>query len=813
MIYTFQEVSKEMTPSVGGKAANLGECARAGFPVPSGFVVPTDCYLQATEAIAADLAKATSDGDTVRARQLVASAVLPDDLASAISAAYATLGEPPVAVRSSATAEDLEHASFAGQQDTYLSVKGTDEVLDAIRRCWVSLWTDRAIDYRRVQQVSSDGLALAVVVQEMVKPDTAGVLFTRNPMSGSDEMMVSSAYGLGESVVAALVTPDTFTVARAPFSVVELQIGSKATRIDSIEGGGTKTSAVPREDQLKPSLDDAQLRELADLGRRVEDHYGHGQDIEWAFADGVLYLLQARPITTGQAEEHGHTPVTGRAARAIRDDLIEHYPAPYPLDLWAVTEVQSVMQNMMRSAGMIVPDAEQVISGDADGIIRISAKCPHPRVSILCDLPRTVRASMKKDPQQWPSRRAALQKRLAALQEDISCAENSSDEHLLATVDAAVAAAADVTDERFRNYLVPMVILRSEAAFFLKWAGLSSTFSVEDFYEGLDYVTAQVTEALNDLVASSREMGVSEIITTVPTEHVQQHLKNSSQGLAFLREVQSFLGTWGARTPRMYLPFSNRSWRENPESLFSLLAVAIRGENAGTQQAGNVIDKALERLPRVVHGRFLRVVERLRGMHVAREGTLYVIEEFFCLARLALDEVAHRLVKRGVLSQVDDLRYLYSSEVRAALTEHKLESLLPVVKVRCGRRGTAEALWWDRGDSACDGDVIQGIPGSAGKSVGTARIVRSPEDFQRLQPGDVLVCPYTDPTWTPLFGIARAVVADTGGPLSHAAIVAREYGIPAVLGTQSGTSRLPDGVSVLVDGTVGTVRVETDASK
>ncbi len=811
MIHFFDEITDDMTSTVGGKGHNLGECARAGFPVPPGFVVPTDSYRLATSTIAKDLANAVEAGNAALARKLVGSTRFTDDFVAEVRSAYIKLGEPPVAVRSSATAEDLADASFAGQQDTYLGVQGVDNVLDAIRRCWASLWTDRAIDYRRTQNVSSEGLALAVVVQEMVEPDMAGVLFTRNPLSGSDEMMVNSSYGLGESVVAALVTPDTFTLARAPFAVTGREIGTKATRIDSVQGGGTRTTEVSADDRARPSLDDAQLRELADLGARVEDHYGHGQDLEWAYAAGVLYLLQARPITTGGVREEGHAPTSGRVARALRDDLIEHYPAPYPLDLWAVLRIQSVVQDLIRSLGMTVPAAEEVITGDDDGVIRIVASPPRPTFRLFKGLPRTFRAGMRHDPWAWPMEREALQERLGRLRTWTSGAAGASDADLLGMVDAALQAAADTTADRFLNYLSPMMALRGEASFLLRCAR-SSSVSVEDLYEGLDYVTAQVTSSLSTLVSEARRAGLADVITGAPAGEVSARLRASEGGAAFVDRILQFLDLWGARTTRMYLPFSNRSWREDPESLYALLAVALRGGELGEQRQQTAVESVRQRLPKPLQERWLKIVARLRAMHVGREGTLYMIEEFFCVARRATDEMARRLVEKGAIAHADDMVYLYPGEVRAALTGTGGNDLHAAIDRRRRRRGAAEALWWDRGVATADGDVVRGVPGSSGRAVGTSRIVQGPQDFPRLQPGDVLVCPYTDPTWTPLFGIARAVVADTGGPLSHAAIVAREYGIPAVLGTQNGTSLLTDGVTILVDGTAGTATVDSTES-
>ncbi len=299
MIVWFDDITAADLARVGGKGANLGECARAGLPVPPGFCVSTEAFRRGTSGLSRMPAPDAAVRDPAALRERVLAIPLAEPVKQTITDAYVRLGEPRVAVRSSATTEDLPEASFAGQQETYLGVVGAEALLDAVRRCWASLWTDRAVDYRRQQGVSDEGIALAVVVQTMVPADTAGVLFTRDPVTGdAARMLASSSYGLGESVVAALVTPDTFTLARSPAAVLTRQIGSKQTRIDQVSDGGTITTEVPEADRARQSITDAQLLRLAGLGERVEAHYGTGQDIEWAFVGEDLYLLQARPITT-----------------------------------------------------------------------------------------------------------------------------------------------------------------------------------------------------------------------------------------------------------------------------------------------------------------------------------------------------------------------------------------------------------------------------------------------------------------------------------------------------------------------------------
>ena len=806
MIVWFDDITAGDTARVGGKGANLGECARAGLPVPPGFCVSTDAYREATCDVTGLLTADAARGNAAAARERVLGLPLPESVRSAVSEAYTRLGEPPVAVRSSATAEDLAEGSFAGQQDTYLGVIGIEAVLDAVRRCWSSLWTDRAVDYRHQHGVPDDGLALAVVVQEMVPTNTAGVLFTRDPVTGDNTtMLASSSYGLGESVVAALVTPDTFTLSRDPAAIVAREIGSKQTRIDQTPDGGTTTTDVPAADRARPSLTDADLMRLIELGERVETHYGTGQDIEWAFAGPDLYLLQARPITTSTSTVEGHAPVRGRLEQTLRDDLIEHFPAPFPLDLFAVHQVQGVIQDLMGVAGLWAVPATSLLHGDDDGIIRIAITKPRPTAGILWRLPALFVKGMRHDPSTWPDEEAALRGHLDRLAGQVHELGSAGDDAALGVVYEAVGQAASITADRFLDYLAPMMVNRSLASWLIGLSRPNDARTPEDLYTGLAYKSAEITVAITGLAAMAHESSVADVITSAPQGGVGQALAASPSGREFQTHVEAFLAAHGARTARLYLPFSNRSWREDAEVFYALLAATLRGAPLEHANATSPAHNIEQRLPRFLRKRWRTNTARLRARHVGREGTVYLIEEFFCLARAAMDEIARRLADRHQLDDPSDARFLYVHEVEQALRDHQ-QQLQSVIARRKRKRGTAEAIWWDRGQADDDESALRGLPASAGRATGTARVIRSPEEFHRLQPGDILVCPYTDPTWTPLFALAAAVVADTGGPLSHAAIVAREYGIPAVLGVGNATS-LPEGATLLVDGTGGTVTV------
>ncbi|MGC1378737.1 MAG: PEP/pyruvate-binding domain-containing protein, partial [Anaerolineales bacterium] len=297
--------------AVGGKGMSLARLARAGLPAPGGFHITTEAYrrfvshnalqpriLQALEGL--DSSDPASVGPVSRRiAGFFAKGAIPAEIAHAISNAYAELNNNgSVAVRSSATAEDLPEASFAGQQDTYLNICGAATLLDAVKRCWASLWTARAIAYRAKQSIAPDDVALAVVVQELVFADAAGVLFTANPLNGCrDQIVINAAWGLGEAVVSGAVTPDTITVDKLTGRLIRRETAEKRVMTVRTESG-TREQPVPDALKKKPALSQAQETELARLGARVEDLYGAPVDIEWALAGGKFALLQARPITS-----------------------------------------------------------------------------------------------------------------------------------------------------------------------------------------------------------------------------------------------------------------------------------------------------------------------------------------------------------------------------------------------------------------------------------------------------------------------------------------------------------------------------------
>lgn len=832
MLVWLDAVRKTDVPRVGGKGASLGELLAAGIPLPPGFCLTAQAYRHFVaeggleplirQALAAPGVRA---GDPLACeaasrilREALEAAAIPVRLSDAITQAYQRLGEGArVAVRSSATAEDLPDASFAGQQETFLNVCGLDSVLVHVRRCWSSLWTARAIAYRARQGYDHGEVALAVVVQRLIDAETAGVLFTLNPVTNErSELLVNASYGLGESVVSGLVTPDTYTLARTGRTLLKSTVlGTKEVQIRSLPAGGTVTEPVSEEARARPALTEPQLLALRDLGVRVETHYGYPQDIEWAFQKGELFLLQARPVTTaGEGPARSLRP----SERKVVEDLLEHYPeAPWPLDHAAVVEGYEQLQHAMRALGLDPKPAEALMVLNAEGICRIEPGLPRPRLRLLL-LPvllwRRFRADsacwrpfLQGEPRAWAERLRAR---------DPARLDNSA---LAATLREGLDLAAAIARFRFDQVVTPM-FLRSA------WLGVLARLARREvvafeWLAGLSYRTVEVEADLQEVADLAQTLPEArELLLAGAPAPLLSALESSPALRPLHRALEAFLFKHGARTQKVYLPFSNRSWREDPSALVVTLAALVRAGDVGgaltRAQAGKARFEALlaevgARLPGFLRRSLHRTVAAFREDHQGREETLYRIEEAFWLARRAVTVAGARLTEAGLLESPEQVKLLTLAELLEVLRGGPQDALHRQLARREARRQAAVQAWKAQrpveviGRTLEGTDGLKGVAGSPGQAEGPVRIVRGIEDFGTLQRGEVLVCPFTDPTWTPLFSLAAAVVADTGGPLSHAAIVAREYGIPAVLGTQEGTTRLKDGERVRVHGARGLV--------
>ncbi|MGP3965408.1 PEP/pyruvate-binding domain-containing protein [Nonomuraea sp. 3N208] len=751
----------------GGKGANLGELVRNGFPVPDGFVVTTHAYDLVAEG------RTTAD--------------MPDELRRTILDAYAELGGGPVAVRSSATAEDLPGAAFAGQQDTYLNVVGEEPLLDAVRRCWGSLWTERAVAYRA--RLGIEDVSMAVVVQSMVEADTAGVMFTANPVSGErTQLVIDASSGLGEAVVSGLVTPDHYVVGAE--GDIEFTPGRREVVIRGKAGGGvTRETGVTGE-----RLPDGVVRELAALGRRVAGHFGRPQDIEWAHAGGRVHLLQARPMTALPPPPVGRlNPIQRRLAGV----LTEYLPVrPYPIDMstWIPYGPAGLMGKVTGAFGL--RRGFEGFLREEDGVVyAFVPPMPHPTLGVLAAPFRVMAKARRYDPARWTEDRRFLDyladvRRLAA--RDLAAMPWPE---LIRVPRQALALVAPVADLRI-DYLpgTGLALLRLLVAVKLLRRGR--------LFGGLLFGAVTRTMQANQALARLAELaGRTGALDADPPP------------AEFQAAFQEFMAEYGHRETLSPILVTPPSWADDPETvrgLIRVLAAEPSERKAADDAMKRLLDHPLLRNPRR-RARMKRWVAAARAGVAFREDSHFYFTMPQPILRRSLVELGRRLRDKGVLDQPEDVFHLRLEELESFQdTAEDRERLREVARARAVKReelaGTRlidpAAVFPARqsGDA-----LLTGSPASGGVVTGPVKVIREPSEFGKLDAGDVLVCPYTNPSWTPLFQRAAAVVVDSGGAASHAAIVAREYGIPAVMGTGTGTSVLEDGRLVTVNGDTGTV--------
>ncbi|GAA0929428.1 PEP/pyruvate-binding domain-containing protein [Nonomuraea longicatena] len=747
----------------GGKGANLGELLRLGLPVPDGFVVTTAAY--------GLVASATE----------IADVELPAELRKELVGAYERLGGGPVAVRSSATAEDLPSAAFAGQQDTFLNVVGERQLLDAVRRCWASLFTARAVAYRARRGIADDGVAIAVVVQSMVEAEIAGVLFTANPVTGArDEFVADASSGLGEAVVSGLVTPDHYVLDREG-RPLHYRAGRREVVVRSVEGGGTREERP--DGPGGPRLPAWALRELTALGARVAAHFGRPMDLEWAYAAGRVSLLQARPMTALPPP-----PLTRRlnaAQRRIGGVLLEYMPVrPYPIDMssWLPYGPAGLMGEVADRMVGIRASFEEAIE-EQDGVAyRMVPPTIRPTRRLLTLPVRLLRKARTYDPAAW------------------------------------------TRDPRFSDYLTRVERMRAADLASLRWPELKAVpRQVLDLVRvvadlRVDYLPGSAL-AVVELHAGLRLYGLGGHASALVagartrTEDTNRELAALARRLdepGFEAAFARFLDEYGHRETISPVLVSAPGWGDDPETVRGLLKVLADGDERPEEPdpLASLLRHPRLRPPRR-RARIRRLVAKARAGFAFREDSHFYFTMPQPLLRRALLEMGGRLGLRE-REDVFHLRLEELERIKDPDSEATGERLRSIVSARAAKREELEGVRMidpravfpapDPGDA-----LVAGTPASPGRVSGPVRVILGPADFGRLEPGDVLVCPYTNPAWTPLFQRACAVVVDTGGPGSHAAIVAREYGIPAVMGTCGGTAVLTDGQRVVVDGDLGRV--------
>ena len=882
LVLDLPEIDAHALSLAGGKAANLGELLRAGLPVPPGVCILTDAYRRVAAgagltAVLDRLAAAPAADTTTlaalagEARAAMLAAPVPDPVAHAVVDGYRRLGpDVPVAVRSSATAEDLPHASFAGQQDTYLNVVGPEVVLQAVRRCWASLWTDRAVTYRASNGIDPRTVALAVVLQRMVDAAVAGVLFTANPVTGRrGHAVIDASPGLGEAVVSGSVNPDHFVLDSATGAILERRLGDKKILIRARPGGGTEHVERPGA-AGDACITDDQVRALAALGVRVEAHSGAPQDTEWAIdAGGRLWLTQARPITT-------LFPLPASAPPG--DDLRVYFCFSVAQGLYRpITPMGLAGFRVLASAasevlGFPVADplagptryveAGQRLFADLTGVLRSPAgRRLMPRVLdfmearsavVLRRLTVDPRLSLNRSWLSFVRRvvRIAVRFRipvtaLRALARPQAFHDYAQRIGVDLTKRLAAPEGATAT-ERLR--WVEQVLLRECISRVprimpgpgagLAMLGVADKLLGDDARNGdlqtvlralPENVTTEMDLALWDLGCRIRaDRSAAAVLRELSPDQLAERFRAGTLPEVVQSGLSPFLRHYGHRAVAE-IDIGLPRWADDPRHIFGVVANYLRLEDPslapdalfarGAAEADAMIDTLAARARRRgrLRGRVVRfALGRARALAGARELPKFYLILAVAAVRRQLALVGAELAARGRLAAADDVFFIDLKEAHAGLAGRDLRGLIAprraAYDLELRRRHVPRVMLSDgtepeaESGAAKDGALV-GTPASAGTVTAAARVILDPVGAH-LEPGEILVAPSTDPGWTPLFLTAGGLVMEMGGANSHGAVVAREFGIPAVVGVPHATARIATGQRITVDGGRGTVSAD-----
>jgi pyruvate,water dikinase len=839
--------SQATLENVGGKGMSLAKLARAGLPVPDGFHITTEAYRQFVTAndLQTKILATLEDVDTslpamletasVTISRLFADAPTPEDISSTITAAYRTLDNrqskisnpKSVAVRSSATAEDLPGASFAGQQETYLNIRGEEAVLDAVKKCWASLWTARAIAYRAKQNIAPDSVALAVVVQELVFADAAGIMFTANPLDGErGEVVINAAWGLGEAIVSGVVTPDTLTLKKRKAKVIHRETAEKLAMTVRTESG-VREQPVPDDLKKKAVLTNRQAIELMRYGTQIESLYEMPMDIEWTLANGKFAIVQARPITSLPPEWKRVDPRV-MYARGSFAEFVPDAVSPLFATLGIPIAKEFTLKMFNDLLDKELPDSYHfdVINGYVYVGIPMTWEVMMPFIRATIKLSKTL---LKTADERWrivsdKLRAVAVQWRetdlsaltaaqlLAGTREVFSVTAEAYNVAQSGTIPNATS--SEITFCKFYDALVKR---KGDPE------GVTLLF-------GLDNQPLRAEKALYDIATWLREQpALAETIQQKSGNEVVNMMDNPEWN-EFCSRLDEYLKEFGHA---IYdLDFARTLPVEDPAPLVDAIKAYLAGTGGNPYQRQREADERREKTIAVMTRRldplrrkwFLKLLKWAIDTTPMRENSIADLGLGHPQIRRLFGELGHRLADRNAIESAQDVYWLKADELETLATQldnnSALENRFEKVNERKAewqvhRRLTPPAIipkdaWFSifLPHSAQHGDTLKGFAASAGKITAKACVMLGPEDFGKMKQGDVLVAVTTTPAWTPLFTMASAVVTDIGGPLSHSSIVAREYGIPAVLATGNATRRIQDDQTVTVDGGAGTVELK-----
>ena len=848
------------------RSANLGELSGiAGIRVPEGFCVTTEAYKKITEntpeltSLLDELTRLKAEERkniseiSAQIRRAIESIPIAQDIAEEIVGHLATFGgKDAFAVRSSATAEDLPTASFAGQQDSYLNIIGKEAILKHIAKCWASLFTERAVIYRLKNGFDHRKVHLSVIVQKMVFPQVAGILFTADPLTSNRKVLsIDASFGLGEAMVSGLVNADNYKVRNG--KVIDKKISTKKLAIYAVKNGGIKEQEVEPGKQNRPALTDLQILQLALMGRTIEEHFGRPQDIEWCLADDTFYIVQSRPITTlfpiPEANDQGAHVYISVGHQQMMTDPIK----PLGLSFFLLT----THAHMRKAGGRLFVDIIQHLASPVgrEKIIGVLGKSdPLIKDALMTVVQREGFIESPQDDKKVQSD-SSDNKVLSwsfpeqfennpAIATDLIKSSQTSIEELKQNIQTR--SGAELFDFILEDIPQLRKTLFSPQGLDLIMAAMhASTWINENMMKWLGEKNAADTLSLSVQNNITSEMGlalldVADVIRPYPevVDYLQQ-VKNDNfldglvrvhGGKESLEAINAYLSKYGMRCAGE-IDITRTRWSEKPTALVPMILNNIknfepdaghRKFEQGRLKALKKEQELLDRLNQLPDGKekaneTKRMISLIRNFSGYREYPKYGMINRYFVYKQALLKEAERLVQANVIPEKEDIYYLSFEEFREAVRTNKLD--VAIISQRKDEYKVYEKLTPPRVMTS-DGEIITGqyrqgdlpagtiagLPVSSGVIEGRARVILSMEDAD-LEDGDILVTAFTDPSWTPLFVSIKGLVTEVGGLMTHGAVIAREYGLPAVVGVENATSLIRDGQRIRVNGTDGYVEI------
>jgi pyruvate,water dikinase len=866
-VLDFQDIDKTKLMVVGGKGANLGELSRIeGIHVPDGFCISTEAFqriIGETPSINTLLDRLSllniEDRNTIselsgEIRGSIEGIAIPQDIQEEVVRHLSKLDEENAyAVRSSATAEDLPAASFAGQQDTYLNIIGKEAILKHINKCWASLFTERAVMYRLQNGFDHRTVHLAVIVQRMVFPQVAGVMFTADPVTSNRKVVsIDASFGLGEALVSGLVNADTYTVRDG--TIIEKKISTKKLTMYVLQDGGTEVQEIEPERQNRQALTDEQIVQLERISRKIEAHFGCPQDIEWCLVDDAFSIVQSRPITTlfpipEADDQENHVYISVGHQQMMTDPI-----KPLGISFWQLTAARP----MFTAGGRLFVDVTLLLAGEASKQNLLSVMEQHD--PLMKDALMTIVErgdfihSLPDDKQEQSPRKSNTGRSSAGFQAQL---ENNP------TIVADLIERNQTSIEELKqniqtksgpdlfNFILEdiqelkKILFDPQSSAVLMAAFHASSWINKKMNEWLG--EKNVADTLSQSVSNNitSEMGlalldVADVIRPYPKviEYLQQvqdesfldELVKFDGGQKIQDAITAFLNKYGMRCVGE-IDITRTRWREKPTTLVPMILSNIknfephastRKFEQGRQEALKKEQEVVARLKQLPDGEqkakeTKQMIGLIRNFIGYREYPKYGMVNRYFVYKQALLKEAEQLVQASVLHEKEDIYYLTFQELREVVRTQKLD--YQIIGKRKDEYTFYEKLTPSRVITS-DGEIIVGkykrehlptqalvgLPVSSGIIEGRARVIFHMEDAD-LEDGDILVTSFTDPSWTPLFVSIKGLVTEVGGLMTHGAVIAREYGLPAVIGVESATKLIKDGERIRVNGTEGYVEI------